>query len=152
MQTEVVQFLAALASEQSRERFARISLHAGRSLPVDDRADRLLISSGVLRVNEGRVQLDSTQLRALVDHVRDSGRADQNEKVGRLPRRQSDRVELLLRIAGSLLEPGERIGEAELGERLEPLVADVAAIRRAMIDYGVLDRNSGTQMYWLRGE
>jgi len=152
MQTEVVQFLAALANEQSRERFARITLHAGESLPIDERADRLLINSGVLRVEEGRVQLDSSQLGALLDHVRASGRAEQNEQIGRLPRRQSERVELLTRIAGSVLQPGERIGEAELGERLEPLVADVAAIRRAMIDYGVLDRNSGTQMYWLRGE
>lgn len=73
-------------------------------------------------------------------------------RVGRLPRRPTERIALLARLADSVLEPDERIPEAELGERLEPLVADVAAIRRAMIDYGVLDRHSGTQMYWLRRE
>lgn len=98
------------------------------------------------------MRLDAAQLTVLLDFARAEGRPEHVSRVERLPRRRSERLTLLTHLAASVFEGGERLTEATLGERLEPLVMDVALVRRAMIDDGVLDRNSRSQEYWLRDE
>jgi len=149
MQAMLVQFLAALAQQPSRLRFAELATKAGHWVPISERADRLLINSGVLKATETHVTLVEDHLTALLDFARDQAKPAPDARLERLPRRRRDRVEALRQLAASVLVGGERVSETVLGERLEPLVVDVAAARRAMIDEGVLDRHSATQTYWL---
>nr|WP_273544431.1 DUF2087 domain-containing protein [Arthrobacter jiangjiafuii] len=79
-----------------------------------------------------------------------------NGKIGSLPRRQADRLELLHYIAGHVFETvqvpqGELpvLDERMITERLAEYSADPAAVRRYLVDEGIVSRNRDGSRYWL---
>ncbi|WP_022879381.1 DUF2087 domain-containing protein [Microbacterium sp. B19] len=62
------------------------------------------------------------------------------------PSRAGDRREVLATVASRILTGGERLTEPEINERLSAIVDDVAAIRRYLVDEGLIERTrSGTE-------
>ena len=160
---------AALADERRLRLYARIITAAGRGTPLDgqdlDTRERKslaalqkagLVSSGACDVQpvsgvftrllaSGREPTETSVRRFLV-----------NGKIGSLPRRQADRLELLHYVAGHVFEtvqapPGELpvLDERMITERLAEYSADPAAVRRCLVDEGIVSRNREGSRYWL---
>ncbi|KZE41661.1 DUF2087 domain-containing protein [Microbacterium sp. T32] len=151
--------LAALSDDVAREAYARVVL--GEPLaPVlaaltPSRARRVtaaLTSAGLLvatangHVASATVFTDA--LAAAPRPARPTG-ADRFFTDGRLtdyPSRAGDRREVLATVASRILAEGERLTEPEINERLSTVVDDVAAIRRYLVDEGLIERTrSGTE-------
>lgn len=64
-----------------------------------------------------------------------------------IPAKNSKKIEVLTRIAGEFT-PGVMYPEKELNEIISRFHDDTAAIRRHMIEFGILQRNSES-VYWL---
>lgn len=64
-----------------------------------------------------------------------------------IPARSGKKIEVLKRIA-TVFEPGVKYSEKELNTILAKFHEDTAAIRRYMIVFGILERNSES-IYWL---
>ena len=68
----------------------------------------------------------------------------------RIPARRSRRLVVLDHLA-QRFEPGIRYTEAEVNERLAEVHPDVAALRRYLVDEGLLDRTIDGDRYWRSG-
>jgi hypothetical protein len=63
--------------------------------------------------------------------------------------RGGKRRQIILEHLAQLFEPGVHYPEAEVNRILRPVWADVAALRRYLVDAGLLDRADGR--YWRSG-
>lgn len=160
---------AALADDRRLRLYARIITAAERGTPLDGQdlepKERKslaalqkagLVSSGACDVQpaggvfarllaSGKEPPETSARRFLLDG-----------KVSVLPRRQADRLELLHYVAGHLFEtvpapPGELpvLNERGITERLAEYSEDPAAVRRALVDEGIVSRNPDGSRYWL---
>ena len=68
----------------------------------------------------------------------------------KIPARSKNKVAVLNRIAGNFA-PDVKYPESSLNEIISPIHPDTAAIRRHMIEYGILERDSSS-VYWLPGK
>ena len=84
--------------------------------------------------------------------VPDVGRYFRDGRLTATPRRWRDRVAVARYVASSVLpELLEPIGERELTRRLAAVVDDPVAMRRALVDLGLVQRARDGSVYW-RGE
>lgn len=67
-----------------------------------------------------------------------------------LPAKRSRRQQLLDLIARRFV-PGVHYTEVEVNRELMSLYDDYVTLRRALVDFGFLDRASGTGEYWRSG-
>ena len=150
MEPQLIQFIAAMANHRSRARFAEIVLGAHDGVPSDEGQDRLLGAAGVLEeLPGGRVRVDDSAIRSLLDGVRSARPPRPEGKVDLLPRQRDLRHSVLRALGGALLAPGEQIPEPELNARLAEKVEDVPRVRRALVDEGILGRERDGSRYWL---
>jgi hypothetical protein len=71
---------------------------------------------------------------------------DRDGRIERYPVRAADLHELLVAILPRVLSPGEVLGEAEINDRIRPIAKDIAFVRRALVDDGLVERTlSGTE-------
>ena len=160
---------AALADERRLRLYARVITAAERGTPLDGQAldakERKslaalqkagLVSSGVCDIQpvsgvfsrllaSGKEPPETSVRRFLV-----------NGKISTYPRRQADRLELLHYIAGHVFETvpapsGEMpvLNERGITERLAEYSSDPAAVRRYLVDEGIVMRNPEGSRYWL---
>ena len=73
---------------------------------------------------------------------------DENGKLKHIPAKQSKKIEVLKLIAESF-DPCKRYSEKELNEIISKINEDTAAIRRHMIEFGIMERNKESY-YWLK--
>lgn len=73
---------------------------------------------------------------------------DEHGRLRVMPTRSSRLLVVLDRLA-QLFEPGERYEEPEVDRRLRAAHADVATLRRHLVDHGFLTRERG--LYWRTG-
>lgn len=151
--------LAALADDSTREVYARVVL-GGSAAPTLDalspgRARRVvtaLTSAGLLTETPEGYSASPTvfadALKAAPRTARPTG-VDRFFTEGRLtdyPSRAGDRREVLAAVASRVLAEGERLTERQINDRLADIVDDVAAIRRYLVDDGLVERTrSGTE-------
>lgn len=64
-----------------------------------------------------------------------------------LPRRDRDREALFQLLTERVLAPGEELDEATFTGRLDDLAADPVALRRHLVDYGLIDRDPEGSRY-----
>jgi hypothetical protein len=84
--------------------------------------------------------------------VTDVGRYFRGGRLTAVPRRWRDRVAVARYVATCVLpELLEPIGERELTRRLAAVVDDPVAMRRALVDLGLVQRARDGSVYW-RGE
>lgn len=149
--------VAALAGDRVREVFARLTLGAS--------ADEALAG---LSPSPRRHVIDTLRRAGLVtDDLRADGGAfarilasapaaprptgverylSPGGRVTAYPSSPTERHDLLTVLARRVLEPGEVLDERGINERLAALTDDVAALRRHLVDHGLIDRTrSGTE-------
>lgn len=145
--------VSALADDAAREVYARIVLDE----PVDPVLDTLppgkrrrvmdtLLSAGLISVHDEGWRIEPDVFRAALAAAPPAPRPTGVDRFfvdGRLatyPSRVADRDEVHAHIAERLLTPGETLSECEINDRLADIVDDVAAMRRYLVDTGVLRR------------
>ncbi|WP_193752646.1 DUF2087 domain-containing protein [Microbacterium testaceum] len=64
-----------------------------------------------------------------------------------MPARATDRQALLEHLATRVLAPGDTVSEAEINARLAGVTDDVAGLRRAFVDHGLLVRTADGSVY-----
>lgn len=101
--------------------------------PDEDAFRRLLASSAETRPRPAGVQR----------FLRPDGRID------RYPAGADDRAELLAHVAQRILNAGEIVAERELTERLTRFTDDPVALRRALVDAGLVRRTPSGSEYTL---
>ncbi|MFF2050189.1 DUF2087 domain-containing protein [Leifsonia sp. NPDC058194] len=153
--------VAALANVETRRLFAEIELGAdlesagaGLSPSRRQRALDALTRAGLVAVVDGSVAVVGERfVRALRDAPARPARTgvdrflDAEGRIDRFPSSAADRDALLRHIAAQVLPHGEAVGEAELGERLARFGDDTAALRRHLVDAGILGRTASGSSY-----
>jgi DNA-binding transcriptional ArsR family regulator len=61
---------------------------------------------------------------------------------------QEKKLRVVVGYAAQAFEPGQRYAEKEVNTRLKRLHPDTAALRRALVDFGLLKRKTTGQEYW----
>lgn len=160
--------LAVLGAVARQRRSAgEIAVHTG----MDERAVLEVLATarqqGVVDVVEGRYGIHEQALRQLAvalpseppaaEHIGYGMTAAEQEVLARffrgdrlvgLPAQRSKRL-VVLQLLALEFEPGEHYPEADVNARLAAFHDDVAALRRALVDEGFLDRADGR--YWRAG-
>ncbi|MDN3904392.1 DUF2087 domain-containing protein [Arthrobacter sp. YD2] len=161
---------AALADPRRLHLYARAVLAADDGAPLDPahltsaeaKSLAVLQKAGLLTVRENRVEPSPSLFRDLLAagvQPPDSSarRFLVNGRIEAYPRKRSDRLELLHLVAGEVFEhavppePGLRpvLSEKDLTARLAGYTADPAAIRRYLVDEGIVARDPAGTRYWL---
>lgn len=152
--------VSALADDSAREVYARIVLDTSVEPALDalspGKRRRVLDSlreAGLISPDGAgwRIEPDvfRVALAAAPSPPRPTG-ANRFFVDGRLvtyPSRAADRDEVLARIAERMMQPGETLSERALNDRLAEVVDDVAAMRRYLVDAGLLDRARDGTIY-----
>lgn len=158
--------VAALANADARRIFAEIELGGasavGASAVGGDglsparrrRALDVLIRVGIVTVADGtatiRAERFAQVLREAPSRPRRTGVdrfLDEAGRIDRYPAGAADRAELFRHVAETVLAPGEVVAEAELGERLRRFGDDTAALRRHLVDSGLVGRTASGSSY-----
>jgi hypothetical protein len=139
--------LAALVNPRQRRALAEIIAEADPPLTAAERRDahRILEQGGILTTG---LQLDERRLRAMLV----SGRPDEPQgvdrwlsadgRIDRWPKAADDRLELLTWVAERLLGTDDVLREKEFTRRLFAFTRDPNTLRRALVDAGLIDRNT----------
>ena len=150
--------LAALANQTARDVFARVVL--GESLEHPTAAQRRALTqldaAGLIRTVGDGWTIDEAHLRRLLQ----SGARPRPQsglerfltsdgRIARYPSQHHERVEFLTFVAPRAIQAHETLTEAEINDRLSLLTADVALLRRMLVDYQVLDRDPAGTNYRL---
>ncbi|SIT75602.1 DUF2087 domain-containing protein [Microbacterium sp. RU33B] len=119
------------------------------------RAFARLEELGLVRPDGDGWTFDDTALRAVLAEgapVKPTGPArflDRDGRIDRYPLSAADRHQLLLWVADQVLPIGEVWSERDVNERLERFApgGDVAALRRYLVDAGLVERTSTGSEY-----
>ena len=154
--------LALIVNDDARRMLARLTLGeqiASRSeLATRERRalDRLLDAKVVVADGSGYA-INTPGLRAAVaaySPPRPQG-IDRFVRDGRIvsyPASDADRVEVLEWVGQQILKSGEQVDEHEINERLHPFMHEHVLLRRYLVDYGVIERNSDGTGYELASD
>lgn len=157
--------VATLADDRRRTVYARLVLGE----PVDTelsslspgaarRVIKALTASGLVRRDGDVLSADpnifARALEAAPAPERPTG-TDRFFEGGRLavyPAREADRRAVLLRIVDHLAAPDDRLDERTVNDRLAAVTDDVAAMRRYLVDAGLLTRTADGRTYARAGD
>jgi hypothetical protein len=153
--------IAALGDPAARRVFAEIALDEAGAAPALSASRRRhaldrLIAAGLVADGDPGPTLDtavfSRVLAAAPRAARPTGihrflRAD--GRIDRYPSAASDRRALLEHIAHAVLSPGDVVDERAFGERLARFSDDAAALRRYLVDEGLVERTRAGSEYAL---
>jgi hypothetical protein len=147
--------VATLADPVRRRAYASVVLDVPIDLPPKkrDKALDALVAAGLISEDgDGfRVIEDAfTSLLAASPAVARTG-VDRFVRDGRIvqyPVRADDRLELLTWARDRVLPNTNELSERELGERLAELTSDIAALRRYLVDAGLVVRDADGRRYW----
>ncbi|WP_249353680.1 DUF2087 domain-containing protein [Microbacterium sp. 2FI] len=149
--------MAALLNPDLRQVLAEAmtATDAAAVLPAARRARAAgrLADLGLVRIDDaGAVRFDEGGIRRVLDEApiaKPTGPArylDADGRIDRYPVRDADRRELLAWIAARAFRPEDVLTERAVNERLAQFTDDVAALRRYLVDAGLLERTrSGTE-------
>ena len=145
------QLVAALANDRLRQVYAEWVLDIrGGGLPGELAR---LAEAGLLEEDDGGYRLAPEVFRDVLDAARRPQPADVDRffRRGRLegiPRRAEDRDEVLSHLAVRLFGSEEVLAEPEVNRLLATVTTDVPSLRRALVDYGYLKRDTDGGQYW----
>jgi hypothetical protein len=146
---------ATLADPLRRQVYASLLLDAPIDAPPKkrDKALASLASAGLIRADGDRyVVVDDAfaVLLAASPAVTRTGvdRFVRDGRITQYPVRADDRLALLTWARDSVLPDGSEISERDLGVRLSELTSDVAALRRYLVDAGLVARDADGRRYW----
>lgn len=108
---------------------------------LEQMAQRLLAEETLPAVAEG-VDLDAYDRQVVENYTLPDGRLRQ------IPTKRK-KFEAILRYVVQAFEPGKRYSEEEVNEILGQVNEDTAMLRRGLVDYQMMDRESDGTAYWL---
>lgn len=160
-QTDWRPIVAALANAEARRMFAEIELghplaEAGAGLSPSRRRRALdaLTGAGLVTVSGDTATISADRLtrvlRSAPARPPRTGVArflDAEGRIDRYPSSAADRTALLEHVADAVLPADETLTEAELGARLLRFGADTAALRRHLVDAGLVERTPTGSSY-----
>jgi hypothetical protein len=151
--------VAALGNVDVRRSYAEVVLGIeSASSKRGDRARTTLAAAGLIRqdpdgvwrpVDETLPALLATPSRPIAEGV---DRFLRDGRIERFPAAAAERLTLLGWAAERTLAPGESLSERELNERLERITADVALLRRYLVDEHLLSRTPDGSSYRRAGD
>lgn len=154
--TDWRRMLAALANADTRAAFARVTLGLPPEAGAREaRALAALAAAGLVADRDGATVVSEEGIRAALaagGRTRPTGVQrflDADGRIDRYPSGQADREELLRWVAERALAPGEVVGEREVTDRLARFSGDPAALRRYLVDAGILERTRSGSEYAL---
>lgn len=147
--------LAALANPDARSVYAEIVLGAPQTALLSakkrERAVTTLCNAGLISVEvNGDFTLVPDAMAKVLARAAEPRREGvdrfiRNRRIERYPMRPTERQAVLKWVADDAFQIDEVLTEPEVNERLAPYDADVAALRRYLVDEGLLLRTkSGT--------
>jgi hypothetical protein len=153
--------VAALANDDARTAYAQIVLGARLPEVVADLNDRrrhraiaVLLGSGLVERNAANdLEASEAIFRGLLTQQprrqaqTGLARFMRLGRIERYPANVAERRELLAWIVSEAIEPGERLTEKQVNERLLSYADDVVMLRRYMIDFGLLERTPSGSSY-----
>lgn len=127
--------------------FEGATVLAVRADAADTARRRLLDATGFERVDVASDGVETWERSAGIRPRTGPERfLDRDGRIERYPVRAADLHELLVAILPRVLSPGEVLGEAEINDRIRPIAKDIAFVRRALVDDGLVERTlSGTE-------
>ncbi|MCW2131388.1 DUF2087 domain-containing protein [Arthrobacter sp. VKM Ac-2550] len=142
--------LATLASSRLRELYAAFVLGQEPALSAKER--RKLLDSSLLYDDGGRLVVNEHAFKAALAGARrpEPEGAERFLLAGRiegLPSRATDRLKLFEFLIPQILEPDATLTEKQLNAKLAAFTDDVPLLRRALVDYGYLDRERDGSAY-----
>lgn len=151
--------VGVLANDDARMVYARIVL----GQPVDEQSTGLrsrrlgrllgdLVSSGLVEERDGGLTASGEMFRAMLaaEPVQRATGVDRFLRDGRIeqyPSGAGERRELLEWVTAEAFTPGEELDEPAVNERLERFSADVAVLRRYLVDHELLERTPSGSSY-----
>ena len=132
--------LSTLAGGRSRELYARAVL----GLPLDATPKELqrLADAGLLTPEHAVADgLFKDVLAAAAPTPKGVDRFFRDGRIDGLPRAGQERTDLLAHLAGRLLPADMELDEPEVNRLLATVTHDIPTLRRALVDYGFLDRH-----------
>ncbi|KHK98975.1 hypothetical protein LK09_04860 [Microbacterium mangrovi] len=152
--------VAALANDDARRVFARLVLEVdddpfvGLSPSRRSHVRSQLENAGLIREFDGEVVLAAdvfaeTLRRVAVSRPTGIQRFLRDERIVQYPARPAERLELLGWVARTVLRPGEVVAETDMNDRLSAHTDDVAALRRYLVDAGLVERTPTGSEYAL---
>jgi hypothetical protein len=153
--------VAALANNEVRTAYAQIVLGArladvlsGLKDQRRNRAIAALVESGLVeRKANGELVASESVFRDLLTQLprrqaqTGLARFMRLGRIERYPANMAERRELLAWIVGEAVQPGERLTERQVNERLLSYTDDVVMLRRYMVDFGLLERTASGSSY-----
>ena len=146
---------AALADPVRQRVYASVVLDVPIDLPPKkrDKALAALVAAGLIAADGAHYVLvdDSfTALLAASPAVTRTGvdRFVRDDRIVQYPVRADDRLEVLTWARDRALPDASELSEPELGARLAELTSDVAALRRYLVDAGLVVRDADGRRYW----
>lgn len=146
--------LAALLNPDLRAVLGEALSGPPLSEPRRARAVTRLVELGVLRETEpGVFVLDDAAIRGILSEnppVKPTGAErflDADGRIDRYPSQQGDREQLLQWVVERAFGADDVLDEAETNERLARFTGDVAALRRYLVDAGLLERTRSGSEY-----
>jgi hypothetical protein len=148
--------VAATLDDPVRRRvYASVVLDVPIDLPPKklDKALAALIAAGLVAADGENFVVTEDAFGALLAASPAVTRAgvDRFVRDGRIiqyPVRADDRLEVLSWARDRALPDASELSERELGERLAELTSDVAALRRYLVDAGLVVRDADGRRYW----
>lgn len=127
--------------------FEGATVLAVRADAADTARRRLLDATGFERVDVASDRVETWERPAGIRPRTGPERfLDRDGRIERYPVRAADLQELLVAILPRVLSPGEVLTEAEINDRIRAIAKDIAFVRRALVDHGLVERTlSGTE-------
>ena len=147
------QILSTLASERLRGLYAALVL--GQQPEITAKERQKLLASGLVKDDGGALAIDAGVFKAALAAARkpEPGGPERFLTGGLvvLPHRASDRLELLGYLRDRVISGDDVLAEKELNAKLAVFTPDVPMLRRALVDYGFLDREPDGSAYHRTG-
>ncbi|OMH31298.1 DUF2087 domain-containing protein [Tersicoccus sp. Bi-70] len=143
---------AALANDKLRLAYGLAVVHGVDRL--DNRETRKLTGAGLLATGpDGATVVDGSVFAAAlaaaaIPQPTGVDRFFHEGRITTVPRRTEDRDELLGHLAIRLFGVEDVLTEAEVNRLLATVTRDVPTLRRALVDFGFLTRETDGSLYW----
>jgi hypothetical protein len=142
--------MAALASSRLRELYAAFVLGQQPALSAQER--QKLVDCSLLNDDGGRLVVNEQAFKAALAAARrpEPEGAERFLLAGRiegLPKRATDRLKLFEFLIPQIIGPDATLTEKQLNAKLAAFTDDVPLLRRALVDYGYLDRERDGSAY-----
>ena len=142
--------MATLASSRLRELYAAFVLGQQPALSAKER--QKLVDSSLLNDDGGRLVVNEQAFKAALAGARrpEPEGAERFLLAGRiegLPKRATDRRKLFEFLIPQIIGPDAMLTEKQLNAKLAAFTDDLPLLRRALVDYGYLDRERDGSAY-----